>query len=67
MSCQHDQTEPVVVLGETVALVCVVCTEALPPEFGCPDCQWATAPRRLCDPSTHTEPILTRACKEHTE
>jgi len=54
MSCTHETTEPVEVAtfggaDEVVAQVCVTCLEALPANWGCPDCQWVDA-RQLCDP-----------------
>jgi hypothetical protein len=39
--CRHRVAEPVVLLtGEVVAAVCVDCLAALPPSWGCRDCEY---------------------------
>lgn len=67
-SCAHDQTQPVEVRdrrdgGTTVvAQVCVECLEALPPGWGCDDCEWVEQ-RRLCD--TAPSLLLAAPCPAH--
>lgn len=53
--------------GQPVARLCLDCDAQLPAAWGCTDCGWTPAERRVCDPLNHTPLILTRPCPTHQE
>lgn len=52
--------------SKPLARICTACHEQLPTGWGCTDCEWVEAPRRLCDPVNSTDLVLARPCKQHT-
>ena len=71
--CSHPDVVPVEVRNRTtgavevVAHVCTSCFAQLPANWGCTDCEWTPAPRRLCDPLNETPLVLARPCPTHQE
>lgn len=51
--------------GKPVGRRCSFCGVGLPLAWGCADCEWVEAPRRLCDPWLQPTLVLARPCQEH--
>lgn len=49
--------------GQPVARICTSCRDRLPVEWGCADCEWIEAPRRLGDLAGRLE--LAAPCELH--
>lgn len=68
-TCPHENTVPVEVGGhwgtaiEVVARMCVDCLDRLPVEWGCTDCDWVEAHRRISESSPQL--VLAQRCPKH--
>lgn len=64
-TCPHSDLVPVTLLltGEHVATLCGDCLDVLPLAWGCSDCAWVEAPRKLCEPTP--ELVLAQPCRAH--
>lgn len=71
--CPHEHSEPVDVrdrldgVVKVVARICTFCLGRLPAAWGCTRCEWAEAPRRLCDVANRPTLVLTQPCQEHAD
>jgi hypothetical protein len=61
-TCDHEKTDDVQLsTGEVVTRICLECDKALPPNWGCMDCEWVDVESG----SGHVTRFCVAPCKEH--